>query len=241
MHNNNRVRQSDYHNKYNLNEKEDPKFIKKRREMVDKLQLHGILHSNSVINAMLSIPRQLFIPDHLHNAAYQDSPLPIGKHQTISAPHMHAMMCEYLQIQPGMKILEIGTGSGYHTALLSYLTGNKGTVYTIERIKELAEKTERIFQKLNLINIKMKIADGSEGWREYAPFHRILVTAASPDIPEVLISQLTHQNGLICIPVGSEYGNQELIVGEKYQGNFKTVKKCDVRFVPLIGKYGFKF
>ncbi|MHA1777624.1 MAG: protein-L-isoaspartate(D-aspartate) O-methyltransferase [Promethearchaeota archaeon] len=219
---------------------EDEKFLQKRCEMVDKLHRQDILQSEPVIQAMLHTPRQLFVPNHLHNAAYQDSPLPIGKHQTISAPHMHAMMCEYLEISPGMKVLEIGTGSGYHTALLSYLVGKDGIVFTIERIKDLAEMAQKVFRILHLQNIKMKITDGTKGWPEHAPYDRILVTAASPNIPEILIEQLSSKNGLICIPTGSQYGNQELLVGKKFKGNFQTIKKCDVRFVPLIGKYGFK-
>ncbi|MCF2138998.1 MAG: protein-L-isoaspartate(D-aspartate) O-methyltransferase [Candidatus Lokiarchaeota archaeon] len=218
---------------------EQSQMINKRREMVEKLKLHGILRSNSVYQAMLTIPRHWFVPKKMQKSAYQDSPLPIGNNQTISAPHMHAMMCEYLEIQPGMKILEIGTGSGYHTALLSFLVTERGKVYTIERIKNLTDRAESIFSRLNLTNIYIKVDDGTQGWLENSPFDRILVTAAGPNIPQVLIDQLSPSHGKICIPVGDRYGNQELIVGEKRGEKFYTRKKCYVRFVPLIGKFGF--
>lgn len=215
------------------------KFEQKRYELVKKLQSEGIISSENVINAMLTIPRHKFVPESIQNSAYLDAPLAIGYDQTISAPHMHGMMCEYLDIQMGMKILEVGTGSGYHTALLSYLVGEKGKVFSVERIKELSERAQKIFEELEYFNIITSIDDGTMGWPKNAPFDRILITAASPTIGQPYIDQLSDNHGKLCIPIGNRVSHQKLMLCEKIGNKVQKSQICGVRFVPLIGKYGF--
>ncbi|MHA1520503.1 MAG: protein-L-isoaspartate(D-aspartate) O-methyltransferase [Promethearchaeota archaeon] len=215
-------------------------FADSRAEMVNRLRSQGIIQSKAVAEAMSTIPRHCFIPITYQNQAYQDHPLPIDHGQTISAPHMNAMMCEHLDLHPGMKILEIGTGSGYHAALLGHLVGSSGKVYTIERIPHLAENAQKIFKLLKLRNITVLIEDGTKGWINNAPYDRILVTAVGPTIPQSYIDQLSSDCGKICIPVGDRYNDQVLWLGEKIGKKFYRSRICGVRFVPLIGKYGFE-
>lgn len=217
----------------------DP-YLKQRIEMVDMLKKQKIIISNNVYEAMRKVPRHLFVPEEVQAYAYKDSPQKIGFQQTISAPHMNAMMCEYLEIEFGQKILEIGTGSGYHASLLSELTSSIGQVYTIERIKDLGEKAKRILFDLNYNNISVIIGDGTLGLPEYAPFDRILVTAASPKINRNLLLQLSSDDGILCIPVGKRNSDQELLVIQRKGDNYIKRKVCGVIFVPLIGEKGFK-
>jgi len=165
-------------------------FLNERKMMVEELKQKKVILSDSVYQAMYNIPRHLFIPKDTWHRAYIDSPQPIDKGQTISAPHMNAMMCEYLEIERGNKILEVGTGSGYQAALLSYLVGDSGIIYTIERYRELSENAQKVFQDLKLTNIVPIIGDGTLGLKDYAPYDRILVTAASPSILQTLVVQL---------------------------------------------------
>ncbi len=211
-----------------------------RNLLVDHLYKNKIINSKNVYQAMKSVPRHLFIPKINRNIAYQDSPVPIGEGQTISAPHMNAMMCEYLKINKGMKILEIGTGSGYHAALLAELVGKKGKIYTIERHKKLVERAKNIFLSLNYSNIITIHQDGTIGLKEFAPFDRILVTAAGPKIPNSLKNQLSKNNGILCIPVGKKNMGQNLVCIYRNNDIFNEEIKCKVVFVPLIGKDGFK-
>ncbi len=170
--------------------------------MVEDLFRHNIIHSNNVYNAMLKVPRHKFLPESVWNRAYIDSPLPIGNNQTISAPHMNAMMCQYLELAPNQKVLEIGTGSGYHAALLAELIGSNGHVYTLERYSELAEQAKRILDLLGYRNVSVITADGTSGYPSQSPYDRILVTAAGPEVPPPLLSQLSQNGGILCIPIG---------------------------------------
>jgi protein-L-isoaspartate(D-aspartate) O-methyltransferase len=158
-----------------------------RSDMVEKQLKARNIRSEAVLDAMRTVPRHLFVPNHLHNLAYSDSPLPIGLKQTISQPYIVAFMTEQLQPVPGMKILEIGTGSGYQTAILAYL-GCK--VFTIELLEELSVSAEKILTGLNFNNIKLRCGNVYLGWPEEAPFDAIIVTAAPEQIPEKLIEQL---------------------------------------------------
>jgi len=211
-----------------------------RLNLINNLKARKIIISENVYNAMLNVPRHLFLPGLNINKAYIDTPQQIGKGQTISAPHMNAMMCEYLEIKPGDKILEIGTGSGYHAAILAELTGKDGLVYTIERIPDLAIKAEKKLKELSYSNVEVIINDGTKGLESKAPFDKILVTAASPKIPKNLLVQLNSNGGILCIPVGKRHWNQDLIVIHRIDEKYVKKIVCKVIFVPLIGENGFE-
>ncbi len=185
---------------------------------------------------MSRVPRHLFIPPELLRYAYDDSPLRIGEGQTISAPSMVAIMCDALDIRDGMRVLEIGTGTGYHAAVMSILAGT-GNVYTVERIPTLANRAREILKKLEYHNIEVFISDGSEGLARFAPYDRISVAAAAPEIPKPLVEQLK-DGGKMVVPVGTYY--QELKLIERDGDKVRVTDRGAVAFVPLIGKYGFK-
>ena len=183
---------------------------------------------------MKSIPRHLFVPEREQGDAYGDYPLPIGCGQTISAPHMVAIMCDLLDIHDGMNILEIGTGSGYHAAVMAVLAGS-GHIYTVERIESLALFARNNLKKAGFKNVTVIVEDGSLGLPGFAPYDRISVAAASPEILETLTDQLK-TGGKLIIPVGKHY--QELYLVTKTNG-LKKEAKMGVVFVPLVGKKGF--
>lgn len=176
------------------------------------------------------------MPREVSEYAYDDTPLHIGQNQTISAPSMVGVMCSILDIRDGDQILEVGTGWGYHAAVMSLLAGS-GTVYTIERIPELAEHARALLKELGFINVQAFIGDGSEGLLQFAPYDRISVAAAAPAVPEKLVEQLK-DGGRMVLPVG-RYA-QELTLVEKIDGRVKTTAMGGVAFVPLLGKFGFK-
>jgi protein-L-isoaspartate(D-aspartate) O-methyltransferase len=183
------------------------------------------------------VPREQFMPENVRPDAYVDTPLYIGNDQTISAPSMVAVMCQILDITDGCKVLEIGTGMGYHAAVMSRLAGPSGTVFTVERIPELADQARTILKRLGFSNVKVFLSDGSEGLPEFAPYDRISVAAAAPTIPDALVDQL-NDPGRMVIPVGRYF--QELMLVEKKGGQIITTDKGGVAFVPLLGKYGFQ-
>ena len=191
--------------------------------------------SDRVIDAMAQVPRHMFIPENLEPYAYEDVPLPIGDGQTISAPSMVAVMCDTLDIRSGMSVLEVGTGLGYHAAVMSVLT-SPGKVYTVERFRDLADKARNIFKELGYDNTEVFVGDGSEGLPRFAPYDRISVACAAPDIPGPLVDQLKN-NGKMVIPVGHYY--QDLYLVEKKDGKVESYRKGGVAFVPLVGKHGF--
>ena len=185
-----------------------------------------------VIEAMLRVPRHLFIPAFQQQQAYLDTPVSIGYGQTISQPYIVALMTQLADIQPGMTVLEIGTGSGYQAAILLEMTDH---VFTMEIISPLAKKTGLLFNRLGLTQIQAKQGDGYFGWPDQIQFDRILVTAAAAHIPPPLLKQLK-PGGRMVIPVGPSWGNQELLLITKdKQGKFKTRSQLPVRFVPLTG------
>lgn len=205
-----------------------------KEELIEKLIKEGYLKSEKVINAMRSIPREIFVPERQKKFAYEDIPLDIGYGQTISAPHMVAIMLEALDLDEKSRVLEIGTGSGYHASVASRIAKN-GRIFTIERIKELAEKARENFKILKIKNIVSIIGDGSAGLPEYAPYTHIYVTCSSPSIPHALIKQLD-KGGKLLIPVGRVYGDLWLV--EKKNGIIKkNLGGC--AFVPMIGKEGY--
>ena len=211
-------------------------FREKREKLVELLKIEGRIKSKEVEEAFLKVPRETFVPNFLKTFAYADSPLEIGKGQTISAPHMVAIMCEALDLKEGNSVLEIGAGSGYHAAIVSKIIGDKGHVYTVERIPELARKAIENLELSGIKNVTVEIGDGSEGFPENAPYDRIYVTCAAPDIPEPLIEQLKDP-GKIMVPVGRGFCQLELL--EKKAGKITKIDLGGCAFVLLIGKYGF--
>jgi protein-L-isoaspartate(D-aspartate) O-methyltransferase len=217
-------------------------FIEQRKDLVSNLEKRGYIKSEVVRNAMLNVPRECFVPSQYRNRAYEDSPLPTYKGQTISAPHMNAMMCELLDVQANEKVLEIGTGSGYHASLLGFMISQQegeGHVYTIERVKELVEFAKKNIEKVQLEKyVTVVCDDGTKGYPNAAPFDKILVTAAGPEIPKPLLDQLA-EGGKICIPIGGRRWSQKLIIITKKNGQIEENVISSVMFVPLIGEFGF--
>ncbi|WP_423793026.1 protein-L-isoaspartate O-methyltransferase [Methanocaldococcus indicus] len=208
-----------------------------KKRVIEKLIREGYIKDKKVIEALLKVPREEFVPEHLKKYAYVDTPLEIGYGQTISAIHMVGLMTELLDLKPGMKVLEIGTGSGYHAAVVAEIVGKDGLVVSIERIPELAERAKKVLKKLGYDNVIVLVGDGTLGCKEYAPYDRIYVTAAGPKIPKALIEQLK-DGGKLVMPIGRYL--QELIVAEKKGDRVEIKKVCPVSFVPLIGEDGFK-
>lgn len=194
------------------------------------------LRSELVLDAMRNVPRERFLPNGQADYAYDDSPLPIGDGQTISQPYIVAYMTEALALDGGEKVLEIGTGSGYAAAVLAEIVTD---VYTIERIKGLAEMAASVLDDLGYDNVHVRQGDGTLGWSEQAPFDGIVVTAGGPDVPETLKHQLKI-GGRLVIPVGTSTWYQELVrVTRVTDADFETENLVPVRFVPLIGKEGW--
>lgn len=189
-----------------------------------------------VIAAMERVQRELFVPEHLRVRAYDDIPMPIGYGQTISAPHMVAIMCDLLDLQQGMVVLEVGGGSGYHAAVMADLVGPKGRIFSVERIPELAARARENLLLAGIDNVTMTEGDGSIGLESHAPYDRISVAATAPSIPEPLKQQLK-TGGKMVIPVGIGY--QELVLVTRKNG-FVTEEQMGVAFVPLIGEKGFR-
>lgn len=182
-----------------------------------------------VLQAMLEVPRHEFIPEELRSDAYEDRPLPIGAGQTISQPYIVALMLQHLALQPDDRVLDVGTGSGYVTALLSRICAE---VYSVERYPELAASAETVLQRLGYFNVKVIVGDGSRGLAEYAPFDAILVSAAAADVPHALFDQL-REGGRLVVPVGSPL-NQELQLIRKVGGKAHVDYLEGCRFVPLV-------
>jgi protein-L-isoaspartate(D-aspartate) O-methyltransferase len=186
---------------------------------------------------MARVPRHRFVPKDMDWFAYDDVPLPIGDGQTISAPSMVAIMCDVLDVREGMSVLEVGTGWGYHAAIMSILAGPSGRVYTVERKADLADKARQILKELGYDNIEVFVGDGSEGLPQHAPYDRISAACAAPAIPQPLVDQLK-DGGKMVIPIGQYY--QDLYLVEKVDGKINSYNKGGVAFVPLVGKYGFQ-
>lgn len=204
-----------------------------RRRMVQQIEQRGV-RDPRVLKSMRDVPRHIFVSEHLKAQAYGDHALPIGSSQTISQPYIVARMSELLQIDPEHSVLEIGTGSGYQTAILANLARR---VYSLERVSELAKRAIQRMRELELDNVKIQAFDGTVGWSDVGPFDRILVTAAAPKLPEPLLDQL-RVGGRLLIPEGTR-DEQNLVVYRKLrQGARRTVGES-VTFVPLIGRHGW--
>lgn len=213
------------------------RFRKQRLRMVEtQIRARGV-KDERVLAAMEKIPRHLFVDEGLIDQAYSDSPLPIGEMQTISQPYIVALMTEALMLKGGEKVLEIGTGSGYQTAILAELGAS---VFSVERIASLAARARKILDSLNYFNVAIRVGDGTFGWREESPFAAIIVTAGAPKIPRILVEQLIG-GGRLVIPVGSRF-SQDLLRVTKLSNDPDDVKKeslCGCRFVNLIGEHGW--
>ena len=197
--------------------------------MVQDLRQAGVA-DGGVLAAMEATPRELFLTDHFKAQAYEDATLPIGYQQTLSAPAVVAKMTEALEITDRMKVLEIGTGSGYQAAVLAHLCRR---LYSIERHPALLQDAEDRFQELGLVNITTQAGDGSLGWPEQAPFERIMVTAAAADVPDALLGQLA-EGGIMIVPVGLDENDQYLLKLRRGKDGIKTEELGPTRFVPLI-------
>lgn len=206
-----------------------------RRLMVEQQVIRRGVSDPLVVDAMMRVPRHLFVEEALWSQAYSDFPLPIGEKQTISQPFMVAFMTESLCLHGGEKVLEIGTGSGYQAAVLSQIVSR---VYTVERLPGLARRARRILDSVGCRNVNIKLTDGTFGWEEEAPFDGIVVTAGSPQIPHHYLEQLA-VGGRLVIPVGNR-GSQVLKrVVRTGVDKFSEEDLLDCRFVPLVGKYGW--
>ena len=206
-------------------------FLQMRRRMVDRdLRTRGIKDAR-VLAVMESVPRHLFVPERLQSLAYEDRPLPIGEGQTISQPYIVAFMTELLQLSGAEKVLEIGTGSGYQTAVLARLAAR---VFSIEILPSLSRRAKKLLGEIGLSNIELRTGDGFFGWEEAAPFDAILITASAPKVPERLWHQL-REGGRLVMPLGEPGRSQRLVRVKKAAGQPITEDLTDVLFVPLTG------
>ena len=207
-----------------------------RKRMVDSQLIARGIKDRRVIEAMLSIPRHLFVEEAMAAQAYSDSPLPIGEKQTISQPYMVALMTELLALNGTEKVLEVGTGSGYQAAVLAKLADR---VYTVERIRSLAMRARKALDSLGLLNINLKISDGTIGWDEEAPYDAIMVTAGAPTVPPAYIDQLK-PGGRLVIPVGGEALQTLVRITRNTDGSVTREEYGGCRFVKLIGVHSWR-
>lgn len=218
----------------NVSEKDMQQYSGHRLKMVESQLVGRGVKDARVLEAMQNVPRHLFVSGALQHKAYGDHPLPIGEDQTISQPYMVGLMSEALQLASHDRVLEIGTGSGYQTAVLAELAGQ---VFTIERIRSISLAAQKLLDQLGYQNIVYKIFDGSYGWRDQSPYDAILITAGVPEIPKTLVEQLK-DGGRMVIPVGSDE-KQSLTILTKNGVHVDTHVIADCKFVRLVGKYGW--
>ena len=214
---------------------------KEENERMIKYLLDSNYIDEKVAEAMRKVPREYFVPEIYKGYAYSDAPLPIGGGQTISAPGIVGLMTKESKAEKGMKILEIGSGSGYQAAILAEIIGETGRIYTVERIPELIDLARKNIEKLGYKNVEFIYGDGTQGHSEKAPYDRIIVTAGAPETPRPLIEQLK-PGGRMIIPVGPMFYQNLLLIekDEKEKGKIKETNLLPVMFVPLVGKYGYK-
>ncbi len=205
-----------------------------RAQLVETLQRKGI-RDLAVLRAVRMVPRHLFVPESVRHRAYDDAALPIGSKQTISQPWVQARYLELIGLTGRERVLEIGTGSGYQTALLALLSD---AVFSVERIPALAQSARAALEAAGVRNVTVLVGDGTLGWRPFAPYDAILVAAASPDIPAPLVEQLA-ADGRMVIPLGDRT-TQALTLVQRQGGEIRSSTIADVRFVPLLGEFGFR-
>jgi protein-L-isoaspartate(D-aspartate) O-methyltransferase len=209
-----------------------PDFQLMRERMVDTQILPRDVRNTAVIQAMRRVPRELFVPEDVRLSAYDDRPLPIGRGQTISQPYIVAYMTQALELEPSHTVLEIGTGSGYQAAVLANIVKQ---VYSVEIVPDLADSARRALAQAGYTNVDVRTGNGYLGWPERAPFDRIIVTAAPPEIPQALVDQLA-VGGVMVVPVGT--GNQEIVIITKTPAGVTQKRTIEVRFVPMVSKPG---
>ena len=205
-----------------------------RSRLVEVLRRKGV-RDLSVLRAVQMVPRHLFVPESVRHRAYDDSALPIGSGQTISQPYVQARYLELIALTGREKVLEIGTGSGYQTALLAMLAS---MVFSVERVAYLAEAARNALASAGIRNVTVLVGDGTLGWRPFGPYDAILVSAASPEIPAPLVEQLADR-GRMVIPLGDR-SSQTLTLVERNGADVRSRTVADVRFVPLVGEFGFR-
>lgn len=206
-----------------------------RKRMVESQIISRGISDRRLIEAMLKIPRHLFVEEAMAAQAYSDTPLPIGEKQTISQPYMVALMTELLELRGKEKVLEIGTGSGYQAAILAVLADR---VCTVERIRSLALRARKVLDTLGLLNVNIRISDGTVGWEEEAPFDAIIVTAGAPEVPQKLVDQL-QPGGRLVIPVGSQFEQVLVRISKLEDGTVRREDITGCRFVKLVGAFGW--
>jgi protein-L-isoaspartate(D-aspartate) O-methyltransferase len=204
--------------------------------MVEEQVIARGIADQRVIDAMLKVPRHKFVEQALEGKAYQDAPLPIGEKQTISQPYMVAVMSEALALNGSETVLEIGTGSGYQAAVLALLADR---VFSLERIPSLARRARKVLDECGFGKVNIRLADGTQGWQEMAPFDAILVTAGAPEVPQHYLDQLV-VGGRLIIPVGDQESQLLLRVTRTGENEYLEEKMLGCRFVPLIGNYGWQ-
>ncbi len=213
---------------------DERRFVGPRRRLIELIRDRGI-QDLEILQAFDRVPRHRFVPEGMWHRAYEDAPLPIGWGQTTSQPSLQALYLSVLRPRAHEQILEVGTGSGYLTALLACLAGR---VYSVERIRELSKRARKALDALGVMNVALLVGDGSIGWRKYAPFHGIVVTAASPAIPPALLEQLA-DGGRMLLPLGTLEA-QELVLVQKEGGEVTTqTVQSGCTFVPLLGRFAW--
>jgi protein-L-isoaspartate(D-aspartate) O-methyltransferase len=212
----------------------DRRFERQRRELIETIRERGI-HDLEVLQAFDAVPRHLFVPESVQHRAYEDAPLPIGFGQTASQPSLQALYLQTLKLQPKDRVLEIGTGSGYQTALLAQLVEH---VYSVERIRELSIRARAGLDGMRIGNVALLVGDGTIGWSRYAPYDAILVGAGSPSVPPALVEQL-RPGGRLLIPVGDRTEQMLVLVRKDDAGNVSEEQVTSCVFVPLLGRFGW--
>ncbi len=210
------------------------RFERLRRELIEAMREKQI-DDLEVLRAFDQVPRHLFLPEAVRHRAYEDAPLPIGFQQTASQPSLQALYLQTLKLQPRDKVLEIGTGSGFQTALLAQLAAN---VYSIERVRELSVRARSVLDQLRIANVALLVGDGTIGWSKYAPYDAILVTAGAPTPPPALLDQLA-PGGRMLIPVGGRE-LQVLRLYRRTEDGFRHEDVTPCAFVPLVGRFGWQ-
>ena len=205
-------------------------FESQRERMVDTLAERGRIERPETIEALKAVPRHEFVPEGRRDSAYADRPLPIGNDQTVSAPHMVGIMCDLLELSPGDRVLEIGTGCGYHAAVTAEIVGD-GNVYSVEYYDELSATAERRLERLGY-DVHVRVGDGHAGWPERAPYDAAYLTCAAPELPDAVVDQL-RVGGVLVAPVGT--GRQTLVKATKTEAGLDREDHGAVRFVPMQG------
>ncbi|HEX6069088.1 MAG TPA: protein-L-isoaspartate(D-aspartate) O-methyltransferase [Longimicrobiaceae bacterium] len=209
------------------------RYVSQRRALIERIREKGI-NDLEILRAFDLVPRHEFVPQAVWHRAYEDAPIPIGFGQTASQPSLQALYMQLLELRPQDRVLEIGTGSGFQTAVLAQLVQQ---VYSVERVRELAVRAREILEKLRISNVALLVGDGTIGWRRYAPFDAILVAAGGPEVPEPLLDQLA-MGGRMLIPVGSRDA-QRLMLVRRTPNDVVYEEVLDCTFVPLLGRFGW--